>query len=104
VLDNLIENALEATPSGSTVTVAVDRDGDSVRLEVRDEGPGLTDEQRTHATERFWRGSPSSGGSGLGLAIVEALVGASGGRLQLVPVVPHGLVATVHLPVTDATR
>jgi Histidine kinase-, DNA gyrase B-, and HSP90-like ATPase len=51
VLDNLIENALEASPTRSTVTViATESD-----LRVRDEGPGLSPEQREHAFDRFWR-------------------------------------------------
>jgi signal transduction histidine kinase len=103
VLDNLIENALEATPARSTVTVLVGRDAGGVRLEVRDQGPGLTPAERSQATERFWRGSTAAAGTGLGLAVVDSLVVASGGRLALEAVSPHGLAAVVHLPVTDGT-
>jgi len=103
ILDNLLENALEVAPHGSAVTVAVAREGRTVHLEVRDEGPGLTEEQRRHAPERFWRGSPGGGGTGLGLSIVASLASASGGRLLLGAVEPHGLAARVELPVTGAT-
>ena len=57
VLDNLLANAIDASPAGSTVTVAASRD----ELHVSDEGPGLSGEQRARAFDRFWRASASPG-------------------------------------------
>ena len=56
-------------------------------LSVRDEGPGLSEEDQEHLFERFYRGDPSRvrsrrGGSGLGLAIVQQIALAHGGRVQ----------------------
>jgi signal transduction histidine kinase len=92
VVDNLVENALEASPAGSTVTVSAG----GGELRVRDEGPGLSAEQRERAFDRFWR-ARAGDGSGLGLAIVRRLVEADGGDVKLVPAPGHGLVAVVRL-------
>ncbi len=65
-------------------------------LRVRDEGAGLSADQRERAFDRFWR-ARAGGGSGLGLAIVRRLVEADGGDVKLVPAPGHGLVAVVRL-------
>jgi signal transduction histidine kinase len=102
VLDNLISNAVEASPGGSTITLSVREaslDGaPALSLHVRDQGPGLTEADRKRAFDRFWRGQESDGGSGLGLAIVAQLVKASGGQATLSQAVPTGLDAVVTLP------
>jgi signal transduction histidine kinase len=72
VLDNLLANALDVAPRGSTVAVLVD--ATSSTIVVRDEGPGLSDEEKRRAFDRFWRGRSTGGGSGLGLAIARRLL------------------------------
>ena len=87
-LDNLVANALEVAPAGSTILLWVGpdtRDG-TVEVHVTDHGPGLDPVQRLHAFDRFWRATSTRselGGSGLGLAIVQKLVTADGGRVVL---------------------
>lgn len=85
VIDNYIDNALSVAPDGSEITVRVAVDDGHVVVDVCDRGPGLTDEQRELAFDRFWRGPAATGasGSGLGLAIVRQLVVASGGEAEL---------------------
>ena len=95
VLDNLIANALDVAPSGSTVTVTVDPAGPE--LVVRDEGPGLSDEEKRRAFDRFWRGRATGTGSGLGLAIARRLVEADGGTIVLRDGPDGGLEAVVQL-------
>ncbi|HYA09080.1 MAG TPA: ATP-binding protein [Gaiellaceae bacterium] len=97
VLDNLLANALEASPRASTVTVSVHAAGSWAELHVRDEGPGLTAEQRARAFDRFWRAGSGHGGSGLGLAIVKRLVEADEGRVELTAAAGGGIDAVVHL-------
>jgi signal transduction histidine kinase len=84
ILGNYLSNAIRYSPDGSHIEVSAHRDGDMVTIAVRDQGPGLTPEQRDHVFERFYRIDPSRsralGGSGIGLAIVRALVDAMGGR------------------------
>jgi len=96
VLDNLIENAFEASPVGGTVTVAVLATPSWVEVRVRDEGPGLGAEERRRAFDRFWR-ARSDEGSGLGLAIVRRLVEVEGGSVELAEATSGGLEAVVRL-------
>ena len=68
-----------------------------VELHVRDEGPGLTAEQRERAFDRFWRAGSGAGGSGLGLAIVRRLVAADEGEVELREASGGGVDAVVRL-------
>jgi signal transduction histidine kinase len=87
VLDNLLANAIDVAPSGSDIRVSVRREGRFVELHVIDSGPGLSEADREHAFDRFWRGNGAAqGGSGLGLAIVAQLAHASGGDATLLAV------------------
>ncbi len=95
-LDNLLENAFEASPPGGTVTVAVRWLPQWAELRVRDEGPGLDAEGRRRAFDRFWR-KRAGEGSGLGLAIVRRLVEADGGEVELEQADGGGLEAVVRL-------
>ncbi|HEY2429709.1 MAG TPA: HAMP domain-containing sensor histidine kinase, partial [Acidimicrobiales bacterium] len=86
ILDNLLANAVEATPPGRSVRLEVaGADGDWVEVHVVDEGRGMAPEDRRHAFDRFWRGAGSEPGrgSGLGLAIVQQLARASGATVEL---------------------
>jgi signal transduction histidine kinase len=105
VLDNLLSNALDVAPPGTSVTIEVDSTRDRVLVSVRDEGPGMSPEQRARAFDRFWRATPSrreQGGFGLGLAIVRRLVMADGGEVVLDDSPGGGLRVVVRLPVAEA--
>lgn len=84
-LDNLIVNALRHAPSGGHVTVsarsASSGRGELLRLEVIDDGPGVSANEREHIFEPFVTGRPD--GSGLGLAVVREIASAHGGRAWL---------------------
>jgi len=99
-LDALVDNAVKFSGEGSTVTVRVSADDGGVAVHVIDTGPGLDENDREHATDRFWRAPDAQNveGSGLGLPIVAVLVEASGGKLDLLPAEPHGLHARLWLP------
>lgn len=95
ILDNLVDNALEVSPSGSSLEVRIDS-GVLPILRVIDEGPGLTDDEITRAFDRFWRGTGASpGGTGLGLAIVHELASSSGAVVSLRRRASRGLEAAV---------
>jgi signal transduction histidine kinase len=101
VLDNLLNNALDVAPPGSSIVVSATRSDGSVRLSVSDDGPGLTSEQRARAFDRFWRADDDGGdggGFGLGLAIVRQLVVADGGEVVLGPSPTGGLEVQITLP------
>ncbi len=97
VLDNLVSNALDAAPPGTTVIVSAARTPAGVELHVRDAGPGLSPEQRARAFDRFWRAGTAGGGSGLGLAIVRKLVEVDGGEVELLESAAGGVDAVVRL-------
>lgn len=102
VLDNLLDNALNASADGTTIRLELTPGTDGHRLVVTDEGPGLGDEDKARALRRFWRGDATTPGTGLGLAIASALVTGSGGTIELRDAHPHGLRVVVRLPVAPA--
>jgi len=108
VVTNLVANAVQHTPPGTPVEVAVGparagaRPSVGVRLEVRDHGPGIPEADIDKVFQRFHRGDPSrgrtSGGSGLGLAIVMAIVTAHAGRVGVRRTKGGGATFVVELP------
>ncbi len=100
ILDNLIDNAIAASPPGGTVSVTVAAGAREHRLSVVDQGAGLPDELKARALDRFWRSDDATPGTGLGLPIARALAEASGGSLVLVDGPDGGLAVTVTLPRT----
>jgi signal transduction histidine kinase len=83
---NLLDNALKFSPDGGTVRLAVEvAPGQGPQITVADQGPGIPETERVHATERFYRGETarSTPGSGLGLALVQAVATLHGGGLRL---------------------
>lgn len=102
VLDGLAENALRATPGGRPLVFAVCRDGAEVVLEVRDGGPGLTDDDIRVAFERSalydrYRGTRRVG-TGVGLALAAGLVARMGGRVEAGHAAEGGARFAVRLP------
>ncbi len=96
-IDNLLSNALEAVERGGSIVVDVSERGDVAALGVRDDGPGMTDDDKLRAFDRFWRGRQTSG-SGLGLAIVRRLVELDGGSVSLADAPQGGLDVLVRYP------
>lgn len=100
VVANLVDNALKYSSSGGAVHVDVQQDGGSAIVTVRNEGPGIPDEQVPYLFTRFFRGDPArprAEGSGLGLAIAQAAAAAHGGRVEFLGNAP-GAVFRVTLP------
>lgn len=97
ILDNLIDNAISASPAGSEIVVKVERGDSNHRVRVTDSGPGMTRDQMERAFDRFWRSDTSTSGTGLGLAVVRRLAEASGGSVTLEAAGPKGLAAIVEL-------
>jgi two-component system, OmpR family, phosphate regulon sensor histidine kinase PhoR len=96
VLVNLVENAVKYGPEGGTVELVAVEQGAAVRIEIRDEGPGIAPDHRRRVFERFYRVDPGRsrhmGGTGLGLAIVKNLTEAMGGDVGVDPREPTGSV------------
>ena len=85
VLANLLSNAAKYSPRGGVVTVSITADEGTVRVAVRDTGPGIPEGFRRHLFERFAQADGSDsrqkGGTGLGLAISKAIVEKHGGHI-----------------------
>jgi two-component system OmpR family sensor kinase len=102
VLDALADNAVRVCPAGSTLVLAAREDEDAVVLEVRDSGPGLTDDDLGRAFEpgvlhdRY--ATTRTGGQGLGLALVHRLVTRLGGSVHAGHAIEGGVGFTVALP------
>ncbi len=105
VVSNLIANALTHTPDTARIRVRLFRDASNVVLTVADDGPGMSTQDVSRATERFYRADPSRtrarGGSGLGLSIVEAIVSAHEGTFELDSGIGEGTVVTLTFPDPD---
>ncbi|MEA3549461.1 MULTISPECIES: sensor histidine kinase [Pseudarthrobacter] len=110
VVGNLVGNALRYTPEGSPIELAVGvraREDGQLRsvIEVRDHGPGISEEDASKVFERFYRADTSrtreTGGSGLGLAIVAAIVGSHGGSVRVENTDGGGATLVVSLPHRD---
>jgi signal transduction histidine kinase len=100
ILDNLLANALDALGSGGAITVTTRAAGSQAQIVVRDDGPGMSPQQRHAAFHRFTTGG---GGAGLGLAIVDRLVTVNGGTVTLSDTPGGGLTITIGLPRRGAT-
>jgi signal transduction histidine kinase len=89
VVTNYLTNALKYSPEDAPVAVALRLDGTMARVSVRDQGPGLTPEQRDHIWERFHRvpgikqQSGSGAGLGLGLHIARTIIAYHGGEVGI---------------------
>ncbi len=103
-IDNLLGNALRFAPRGSVIVVAAAEAGPDIRVEVRDDGPGIPPDFLPHAFERFRRPdsgrSRDGGGAGLGLAIVSAIAVAHGGAASARNKPAGGAIAGFRLPGT----
>ncbi|MCK9520705.1 MAG: ATP-binding protein [Dehalococcoidia bacterium] len=100
-LSNLVDNAIKYSGEGKQVWVSVQRTGHGPEVRVRDNGPGVPEEQRDRIFERFYRvdkgRSRAEGGTGLGLAIVRELVESMGGRVSLETATGEGSTFIVRL-------
>jgi signal transduction histidine kinase len=100
---NLLQNAIQHSPEGSTVRMIVASSAqDIASIVVEDSGTGIPSEQLPHVFERFRRGDPSrsraTGGFGLGLSICKAIVEAYGGHIQIASPNGAGTLVSVSLP------
>ena len=100
VLTNLVDNALKYTPSGGRLHIAARREGQGVRLDVTDTGPGISAQDLPRIWERLYRGDQSrtERGLGLGLSLVRAIVAAHGGTVEVATNPERGSTFTVRLP------
>lgn len=105
VLRNLVENSIQYTPAGGSVTVEVQARNGRVAVEVRDSGIGIPSSDLNRIFERFYRVDPArsrdAGGTGLGLAIVKHLVEVMDGSIEAESRLGRGTTVRVLLPASE---
>jgi len=108
ILDNLLSNAIEFSPSGKQIAICLEEKGGKVIVSVADQGPGLTEDDRAKLFGRFARLSaqPTGGekSTGLGLSIVKHMVEAMGGRIWVESEPGLGATFRVELPREPSQR
>ena len=99
---NLVANAINYTPAGGQITIALSKSNRQALIEVRDTGIGIAPEHQAKIFDRFYRvigdRSRHSGGSGLGLAIAQAIAKAHQGNIKVQSELNKGSIFTIQLP------
>ncbi len=89
VIGNLLSNAIRFSPHGGVLRIRLGKSPGWVRIEIRDEGPGVAENDRQRIFEPFYRGERqpdnAARGTGVGLSIVQEYIAAHGGRIALLP-------------------
>ncbi len=101
---NLLLNALQHSPGGSTIRAAARQEDTCAELTIEDDGEGIAAEDLPHIFDRFYRGDPSrsrnTGGTGLGLAICKAIASRGLGTIEIASVLGNGTRVSVRFPVS----
>lgn len=102
LVSNLIDNAIQYTPEGGSVTVILKRSNHQALIQVRDTGIGIARSEQQKIFNRFYRvhsdRSRRTGGSGLGLAISQAIAKAHNGSLSVQSKLGEGSIFSLKLP------
>jgi len=102
VLINLLDNAIEYTSPGGTISIRTMATSSVVFIEITDSGQGISSDAIPHIFERFFRADPSRsrqvGGAGLGLSFAKWIVEEHGGTIHVESELDHGSTFTVRLP------
>ncbi|HEV3409622.1 MAG TPA: ATP-binding protein [Chthoniobacterales bacterium] len=108
VIYNLLDNAVKYSPPEGKIRLTAERDGDSVRISVADEGIGIPSRDLPRIFERFYRAdkarSRQLGGTGLGLSIVKHIAQLHGGSVQAQSEPGRGTTISIILPVRPAVQ
>jgi signal transduction histidine kinase len=101
---NLLLNALQHSPAGSTIRAVAKQDGTQAELAIEDDGEGIAAQDLPHVFNRFYRGDPSrsrnTGGTGLGLAICKAIASQWQGTIDIASNLGVGTRVMVRFPVS----
>jgi len=102
-IGNLVDNAIRYSPDSRHLTLSARAVPSGVRLEVRDAGRGIPDDEIGLVTRKFFRGQASgSGGTGLGLSIAQRIINDHSGTLSIQSRPGEGTTVAVTLPATNA--
>jgi len=101
MLRNLVDNAVRYSPAGSTVKISCTQTSNSINLIIEDSGPGISEQNRQAAIERFTRLTEEDiQGSGLGMAIVSQIARLHDAQFELDDSILGGLLVRIRFPIT----
>lgn len=101
IIVNLVRNAIESGASGIEVGLATRAKGSKVQIEIKDNGTGMTHQQRLRAFEPFYTTKQALGSLGLGLSVARTIVVAHGGSIDLHTELGQGTRVCIELPAAD---
>jgi signal transduction histidine kinase len=107
VLSNLIGNAIKFVPSGGDIWIRASARTGYVQFAVCDDGPGISDADKLHLFDRYWKGKSEAAGqqgAGLGLYIAKGIVEAHSGRIWVESQPGAGSTFIFSIPVADAVE
>jgi signal transduction histidine kinase len=98
VLINLIQNAIQATPSGGRLTVMLRRASETIAIAVQDTGTGISPENMRRIFDPFFTTKPPGEGTGLGLSVSYGIIARHGGQIKVDSEPGKGTTFTILLP------
>jgi signal transduction histidine kinase len=104
VIGNLFSNAIKYSPQGGRVEVTAAINGDTIRVEVHDDGIGIPAEQQAQIFTKFFRADAAASGipgTGLGLAVSRDIVESHGGQIGFISAEGAGTTFFIELPGAD---
>lgn len=107
VIINMIDNAIKYTPKGSEIVIETKKKDNLVVVDIRDNGPGIPDEDKAKIFDMFYTGNlkiiDSRRSRGLGLALCKSIITAHGGEISVFDNEPHGTIFRFTLPAGEVT-
>lgn len=104
VLENLLSNAVKYSPENTCIRINSSYELDAYKIEIIDQGIGMTDEQLERVFDKFYRCDASNtavGGLGLGMSIVKQIVDGHQGSIEITSELAKGTKVTLRLPLAD---
>ncbi len=99
VVNNLLSNAIKYTPNGGKVLLTLGTANDRIKLEVKDTGIGIIEDEKEKIFERFYQSKSAAGqGTGVGLTIVKQFVDIMKGEIKVDSTIHKGAAFTIYLP------
>ncbi|MCF7811286.1 hypothetical protein K9N50_09905 [bacterium] len=104
VIVNLVHNSFDVMPNGGKIILALRLKNNEALLEVKDDGPGIPQENIERIFEPFFTTKPIGKGTGLGLSVCYGIVKSWNGHLEAENLPGKGTVMRIHLPIADIRK
>lgn len=104
VLINILDNAFKFTQEGGEVTLNASKEDNNVIIKVKDNGPGIAEDDLPYIKEQFYKGKNAKSHTGLGLSICDEIVKLHGGNLEIKSKLNEGTLVIVSLPIEGVAK